>query len=55
MSQSTQHSEVCTSIVDGKKVFPKNQTSFAVHEPPTGLEIAQVVNADAEVVAAAVA
>jgi|TARA_B110000503_G_scaffold21953_1_gene33620 acyl-CoA reductase-like NAD-dependent aldehyde dehydrogenase len=55
MSKSIQHSEIWTSIVDGKKVFPKNQTSFAVHEPPTGLEIAQVVNADAEVVAAAVA
>jgi acyl-CoA reductase-like NAD-dependent aldehyde dehydrogenase len=55
MSHSIQHSEIWTSIVDGKKVFPKNQTSFAVHEPPTGREIAQVVNADAEVVAAAVA
>ena len=55
MSKNTQHSQIWTSIVDGKKVFPKNQTSFAVHEPPTGLEIARVVNADAEVVATAVA
>lgn len=55
MNNAASHQTLWTSIVDGKKVFPAVQETFSVMEPPTGLEIAKVVNADADVVAQAVA
>lgn len=55
MAAAPAHKTRWSSIIDGKAVEPDNPTTFSVHEPPTGAEIAQVVNADADTVAKAVA
>jgi acyl-CoA reductase-like NAD-dependent aldehyde dehydrogenase len=55
MANTYHDRELWGSFIDGKFVFPKNQTTFSVMEPATDTEISKVVNADEELVNQAVA